>query len=101
MAVVINGLIEVTKYTVALPLMIIYKLGQYGLEETDDENYGYFKSRRIYKFFWFCFWTALFITIFAVGGIITVFIGMVYAYLAIYRKVKCINSKVPDKSCDL
>jgi len=82
------------------PLLLIKKMGMYGIEEIEDEE-NQIRTTRLKKFLWFCLYTSIFITIFAVGGIITVFIGMVYAYLAIYKKFKCFNSNIPDKSCDL
>jgi|SaaInlStandDraft_6_1057023.scaffolds.fasta_scaffold147562_2 hypothetical protein len=100
MADVTNPMVEGIKYSVALPLTLLAAVATYATEDVPSD-YGDYITKRIYKFLWFCFWAAVFISIFAVGGIITVFIGIVYAYVAIYRKIKCVNSKIPDKSCDL
>ena len=83
-----------------VPVSLFKSLGEYVFGEFEDEQ-SQTRTRRVFKFLWFCFYTSLFITVFAVGGIITVFIGMVYAYLAIYKKFKCFNSNIPDASCDL
>jgi len=100
MAAIVGKLFESTLKVVLFPLLLIKKMGMYGIEEIEDEE-NQIRTTRLKKFLWFCLYTSIFITIFAVGGILTVFIGMVYAYLAIYKKFKCFNSNIPDKSCDL
>ena len=100
MAAIVGKLFESTLKVVLFPLLLIKKMGMYGIEEIEDEE-NQIRTTRLKKFLWFCLYTSIFITIFAVGGILTVFIGMVYAYIAIYKKFKCFNSKIPDESCDL
>ena len=97
---IVGKLFEGTLKVVGFPLLLIKKIGMYGIEEIEDEE-NQIRTTRLQKFLWFCLYTSIFITIFAVGGIITVFIGMIYTYLAIYKKFKCFNSKIPDESCDL
>jgi len=100
MAAIVAKVFEGTLKVVGFPLILIYKMGMYGVDEIEDEA-NQIRTTRLKKFLWFCLYTSIFITIFAVGGILTVFIGMVYAYIAIYKKFKCFNSKIPDESCDL
>ena len=84
----------------SFPVSMILSIKDYIFKEYTDEQ-SQTRTRRIFKLLWFFFYTSLFITVFAVGGILTVFIGMVYAYLAIYKKFKCFNSNIPDSSCQL
>ena len=47
----------------------------------------------VYKYLWFCLVSSLFISIFLFGGIITPFIGIIYIYYLLYKRIKCFYNK--------
>ena len=46
-----------------------------------------------YKFLWFCVVSALFISIFLFGGIVTPFIGIFYVYFLLFKRIKCFYNR--------
>jgi hypothetical protein len=47
----------------------------------------------------FCLYSSIFICLFMLGGLVTPFIGLLYMYYMIYKKIKCYNKNIPDSQC--
>ena len=85
MGAVVSTLISAVK---AIPQLILFILS------------SIFELRvHIAKFFMFCLISALCVCVFAIGGIFTLIIAVVYVYIALFKKIRCINSNTPNSDC--
>jgi hypothetical protein len=47
----------------------------------------------LWKYLYFCIISSLIISIFLLGGLVTPFIGIVYIYYLLYKRIKCFYIK--------
>ena len=47
----------------------------------------------LWKYLYFCIISSLFLSIFMFGGIVTPFIGILYIYFLLYKRIKCFYNK--------
>lgn len=58
-------------------------------------------SSRINKLLLFFVISSLLTCVFVFGGIITIFVAIIYAYTIIFKKIKCLSNNVSQEDCEL
>ena len=79
------------------PVGFLAQVADYLFSPFTNEN-G-LEDRRIWWILSLFFWTSLAVTVFAVGGLISMFVGLTYIYIIAFKKIKCVNNNIPLEDC--
>lgn len=97
MAAVLASFVQFTLKIIAFPLVVLSAASTYLFGEFTNDNGQ--QDRRIWWILGFFFWSSLAVTVFAIGGIITLFVALIYVYIIAFKKIKCINKNIPMEDC--